>query len=590
MTSMLKLDSEMGPLIDFDHVSFRYVTAQGPEIPALRDLSLSIAEGEFVAVVGANGSGKSTFARLVSALLLPDEGVVRLDGLDTRRPENRARIHTKVGMVFQFPEDQVISTTVQEDVAFGPENMALPPEEIRSRVEAALREVNLWEMRNRSPHLLSAGQTQRLALAGVLAMRPRCIVFDEASTMLDPSGRIMLLEAMQRLNREGITIILITHFMEEAAMARRMVVLNHGQVALDGTPAEVFADQDRLTALRLDLPPAVRAAAAVRASLPDFPEGLLTPAQVVAALPDFPGPMGGVDELSAGREEEARPIIEVSGLGFTYMRDTPLAQRALDNVDLRVGEGQVHGLIGMTGSGKSTLMQHLNALLYPQEGQVRVAEFNLSDAKVDRRQVVRKVGLVFQNPEMQFFEHFTGDEIAYGPRQLKIEETLADRVRWAMEQVGLDFATYKDRPLFTLSGGERRKVALASTLALKPDILLLDEPTAGLDPASRRDLLDKLLAMRDSGLTLVLSSHQMGDLARLARSLTVFSHGHNVLSGPTVDVFEQRDALREYGLEAPVAAQVVVALRARGWPLPQGIMTAEALQVAVAQALQGVVR
>jgi energy-coupling factor transport system ATP-binding protein len=519
---------------------------------------------------------------------------VRVAGLDSRQPENRARIHAMVGMVFQFPEDQIVSTTVEEDVAFGPENLALPPEDIRRRVEDALREVGLWEMRRRSPHLLSAGQTQRLAMAGVLAMHPRCIIFDEASTMLDPSGRGMLLESMQRLNREGVTVIDITHFMEEAATAKRMVVFSQGRVAMDGTPAQIFADTERLAALRLDLPPAVRAAAAVRVSVPDFPEGLLTPGEVLAALPVFPRqaprPPVSVEEPGSPREEESQPLIEVSGLGFTYMRGTPLAQRALEDVELRVGEGQVHGLIGMTGSGKSTLMQHLNALLYPQEGQVRVAEFNLNDPAVDRRQVVRKVGLVFQNPEMQFFEHFAGDEIAYGPRQLKIEEPLAERVRWAMEQVGLDFETYKDRPLFTLSGGERRKVALASTLALRPDILLLDEPTAGLDPASRRDLLDKLLAMQDSGLTLVLSSHQMGDLARLARDLTVFYRGRSVLSGPTARVFEQRDTLRGYGLEPPIAAQVAAELRAKGWPLPEGILTAEALQVAVAQALHKVER
>ncbi|RPJ52120.1 MAG: ATP-binding cassette domain-containing protein [Chloroflexi bacterium] len=480
---------------------------------------------------------------------------------------------------------------MEEDAAFGPESLALPPEQIQRRVEESLRQVGLWEMRQRSPHLLSAGQTQRLALAGVLAMHPLCIVFDEASTMLDPSGRSMLLETMQRLNREAVTVIFITHFMEEAVVAKRMVVFSHGQVAMDGTPDEVYAKPERLAALRLDLPPAARAAAAVRASFPDLPEGLLTPVQVIAALPEYPRPAATFpDEIPAANKEDLPPLIEVNGLGFTYMLGTPLAHRALVNVDLRVGVGEAHGLAGMTGSGKSTLMQHLNALIYPQEGQVRVAEFNLNDPNVERRQVVRKVGLVFQNPEMQFFEHFTGDEIAYGPRQLKVEEPLAERVRWAMEQVGLDFDTYKDRPLFSLSGGERRKVALASTLALKPEILLLDEPTAGLDPASRRDLLDKLLAMRDSGLTLVLSSHQMGDLARLAHDLTVFYQGRSVLTGPTVRIFEQRETLRGYGLEPPVAAQVAAGLRAKGWPLPQGIMTAEALQAAVAQALQGVDR
>jgi energy-coupling factor transport system ATP-binding protein len=334
----------------------------------------------------------------------------------------------------------------------------------------------------------------------------------------------------------------------------------------------------------------VRAAAAIRASFPDFPEGLLTPDQVLAALPNFPHPPTSPLQFQVPLHEDTAALITVDELGYTYMRGTPLAQRALEGVSMQAAAGQVHGLIGMTGSGKSTLMQHLNGLLRPQEGRIRVAEFDLNDPAVDRRQIVRRVGLVFQNPEMQFFEHFVGDEIAYGPRLLKIEEPLRERVHWAMDQVGLDFDTYKDRALFSLSGGERRKVALASTLALKPSILLLDEPTAGLDPASRRDLLDKLLTMRDLGLTVVLSSHQMGDLARLARDLTVFHHGHSVLSGPTWSVFEQRDTLRSFGMEPPVASLVAEALQARGWPLPEGVMTAETLQTAVAQALHGVER
>jgi energy-coupling factor transport system ATP-binding protein len=577
----------MKPFIVFDHVSFHYETVDGPVIPALKNVSLQISEGEFVAVIGSNGSGKSTFARLLNALLLPVSGSIRIADHDTHLPDNRAYIHTTIGMVFQFPEDQIVSTTVEGDVAFGPENLALPPEEIHIRVEEALQEVGLLEMRSRSPHQLSAGQMQRLALAGVLAMHPRCVIFDEASTMLDPSGRKSLMESMQRLHREGVTVISITHFMEEAVLAERVLVLDRGQVAMDGSPEQIFQETGRLADLRLDLPPAMRAAAAVRASIPDFPVNLMTPADVLAALPAYPYIRSLLQVTHVKSAIATRPVIDVQDLGYTYLRGTLAAQVGLEDINLQVGEREAHGLVGMTGSGKSTLLQHLNGLLRPQAGHVRVAEFDLNDPKVDRRQVVKKVGLVFQNPEMQFFEHFVGDEIAYGPRQLKIDEPLAARVRWAMEQVGLDFETYKDRPLFTLSGGERRKVALASTLAIRPTILLLDEPTAGLDPATRRNLLEKLLSMRDSGITLVLSSHQMGDLARLASGLTVISKGRSVLEGTTASVFSQVEVLRGYGLEPPVAALAAQKLRAIGWPLPEGVMTAEALHEAVARALQG---
>ncbi len=536
-----------------------------------------------MALVGANGSGKSTFARLASALLTPTSGVVRVAGLDTRDAAARARIHAEVGVVFQYPEDQIVGTTLEEDVAFGPENLGLPGNEIRARVEEALTGVRLWDHRMRPPHMLSAGQTQRLALAGVLAMRPRCILFDEASTMLDPAGRRELMSWMERLNGEGLSILFITHFMDEAARARRVIVFHQGQVVEDGDTRAVFGEREQLTALGLDLPPAARAVEAMRPALPNLSRGLLTLDEVEQALPEFnrgfdrgagEEPGAASPPLGEGQHEE---LIRVENLGHVYLKGTPLAHRALAGASLHVKSGEAYGLLGRTGSGKSTLLQHLNGLLHPQEGTVRVGSFDLNDPTISRREVVRQVGLVFQNPEAQFFEHFVGDEIAFGPKQYPMEETLAERVRWAMELVGLDFDGFKDRPLFTLSGGERRKVALASTLALKPAILLLDEPTAGLDPRSRLDLIENLKRMQTGGLELVLSSHQMGDLALLAQGLTVFERGRDVLSGTTAQVFSKGDALRSYGLEPPIAVQVADALRKKGWPVPVQVVTLEQL-------------
>ncbi len=591
----------MKPLLVFDGVSFHYAArdAEGsPRVnqtqpPALHNISLTIHEGEFVAIVGANGSGKSTFARLASALLLPDEGSVWVMGLNTREDSHRAPIHASVGYVFQFPEDQIVGTTVEEDVAFGPENLAMDSFEIRRRVEQSLREVGLWEQRHRPPHMLSAGQTQRLALAGVLAMQPRCILFDEASTMLDPGGRRQLMETMQRLNQSGMTIIQITHFMEEAARASRVIVLQQGRVALDGRPQQVFADEQRLASLSLDLPPAARAAQALRQVLPQLPADLLTLPALEAALPAWEksGILQPVPPSSAAPSPAmVPPWIEVENLGYVYLRGTLLAHRALENANLNVLEGHAHGLLGRTGSGKSTLLQHLNGLLHPQEGRVRVGSFQLNGPNLDRRQVVRQVGLVFQNPEAQFFEHYVGDEVAFGPRQLQVGvspgETLAERVRWAMDLVGLDFASYKDRPLFALSGGERRKVALASTLALRPSILLLDEPTAGLDPRSRLELIDKLSVMQASGLTIVLSSHQMEDMVALAQSLTVFDAGRDVFSGPVEQVFSQVDLLHQHGLEPPIAAQLADHLSRSGWPIHPQLIHLGQLTSAIASSLR----
>ncbi|MDR5684021.1 MAG: energy-coupling factor transporter ATPase [Armatimonadota bacterium] len=242
-------------MIEVRNLTHVYHKGTPQEVRALHDVSLRIDRGEFVAIVGGNGSGKSTLAKHLNALLLPTEGIVLVEGLDTRDPQSVWEIRRRVGMVFQNPDNQIVATVVEEDVAFGPENLGLPPEEIGRRVEEALRTVGLADLRRREPHLLSGGQKQRVAIAGILAMRPACIVFDEATTMLDPEGRREVLETAHRLrSTEGITILHITHNMEEAATADRVVVLAAGQVVLDGPPAEVFADADRLRRLRLRAP------------------------------------------------------------------------------------------------------------------------------------------------------------------------------------------------------------------------------------------------------------------------------------------------------------------------------------------------
>jgi energy-coupling factor transporter ATPase len=575
----------MSALIEFDNVTYAYPLPDGGRVAALRDISLRIEEGEYVAIVGANGSGKSTLARHLNALLIPDNGNVSVAGMDTRDQSKHATIHRTVGMVFQRPEDQIVASLVEEDVAFGVENMGVPSGAIRARVDEALETVGLWEMRLRPPHQLSAGQQQRVALAGVLAMRPRCIVFDEATAMLDPAGRRAVREMMAGLHRAGLTIIAITHFMEEALDAQRVVVLERGRVALDGSPETVFADAALLCTLGLDLPPAAGLAHTLRQHFPALPAGLLAVPALVAALDTLP--QRDAESFVPPETESpviVSPLIAVRDLGHTYMAGTPLAQRALESVTLDIAKDSAHGLLGATGSGKSTLMQHLNGLLRPQEGMVRVGDYVLNDPQTDVRAVRRMVGLVFQLPEMQIFEQYVGDEIAYGPRlQGLLGDSLRQRVSWAMELVGMGFNAFKDRFTFALSGGEKRKVALASILALRPSVLLLDEPTAGLDPASHRELLSHLQKLKETGMTLVLSSHQMEDVAALTGQVTVLDGGRSVLGGNVGDVFAQGERLRALGLSVPVVTQVGEGLRARGWPLPPGLVSSTALVEALSQ-------
>jgi energy-coupling factor transport system ATP-binding protein len=273
------------PFIEIENLKYVYPLEGGGQIVALRDVSLTIERGEFVALIGPNGSGKSTLARHLNALLLPTSGAVWIDGLRTSDPRNVWAIRQRVGMVFQNPDNQIVATTVEEDVAFGPENMGVPPDEIRRRVDDALAVVGLSDYRQHPPQMLSGGQKQLVAIAGVLATRPSCIVFDEPTSMLDPVGRRQVLDTIRQLNvEEGITILLITHSMSEAASARRVLVMEAGRVAMDGPPAIIFEQGARLRALGLGLPPIVDIAQRLRSWGLSLPRTVLTVRDMVEAL------------------------------------------------------------------------------------------------------------------------------------------------------------------------------------------------------------------------------------------------------------------------------------------------------------------
>ena len=246
----------MASIVQFEHVSFRYPESK---TDSLRDICLSIEEGTFVSVLGHNGSGKSTLAKHLNGILLPTEGRVLIGGMDTADEDRILDIRRTVGVVFQNPDNQIVSNVVEEDVAFAPENLGIPSEEIRARVDEALKQVGMYEFRLHAPHLLSGGQKQRVAIAGVLAMQPKMIVLDEPTAMLDPQGRREVISTVQRLSREkGMTVILITHHMDECVDSDRLIVMSNGSVSVDGTPAEVFSHAERLRREGLDVPETVR--------------------------------------------------------------------------------------------------------------------------------------------------------------------------------------------------------------------------------------------------------------------------------------------------------------------------------------------
>ncbi|MDD4445284.1 MAG: energy-coupling factor transporter ATPase [Eubacteriales bacterium] len=273
------------PIIQIEQLDFAYEREEGGErIPALSGVDLSIFEGSFVAVIGQNGSGKSTLAKCLNALLLPGGGAVYVKGMDTKDDASVWEIRKTVGMVFQNPDNQLVSSIVEDDVAFGPENLGVEPSQIRRRVDEALQSVDMYEHRKKGPHLLSGGQKQRVAIAGVLAMESECIVLDEPTAMLDPSGRKEVMEIIHRLHQQGKTIILITHFMEEAAQADRVVIMEKGHVVFDGTPKEVFTAASKLESQHLDMPFAVQMAARLRKRGMNIPHDVITDQGLVEHL------------------------------------------------------------------------------------------------------------------------------------------------------------------------------------------------------------------------------------------------------------------------------------------------------------------
>ena len=600
-------------MISCEHLVYSYDGATR----ALDDVSLTVADGEFVCLLGGNGSGKSTLAKHINALLVPDRGRVLVDGLDTADPEYVYDIRSTVGYVFQNPDDQLVATLVEDDVAFGPENLGEQPERIERAVRDALREVGLMDFERHETHALSGGQKQRVAIAGVLAMHPRVLVLDEASAMLDPRGRAGLMRVCRELHDQGMTIIMITHYMEEAALADRIVVLDAGKIALEGAPADVLTRVDELSRLNLEVPPSCRLGLALRERgvdvVPRVDESAMV-REVAAAIAPVHATLAREPRadasLDGGREEPSRePLISFEHVSYSYESSVrersrrrraarskraaawgndPEAVWALHNVDLSVHEGEFLGIAGHTGSGKSTLIQHMNGIVHPTMGRVSVCGRDLADKRA-AAEAKGLVGLVFQYPEHQLFAPTVYEDVAFGPRNLGLAPEEVDaRVRQALELVGLPFDKVADRSPFSLSGGQQRRCAFAGVLAMRPRVLVLDEPAAGLDPAARDSFLSLIAQLHDEGLTVVMVSHSMDDLAALCDRVVVLNEGRTMLDGTPSEVFCQGERLRRVGLGMPAAQRMADCLRAAGVPLADSrLYSIESLADAVASLAKG---
>ncbi|MBQ9384810.1 MAG: energy-coupling factor transporter ATPase [Ruminiclostridium sp.] len=544
----------------------------------LRGLDLTVPRGQFLAVLGHNGCGKSTLAKHFNGILTASAGSVIVDGMDASDEERVFDIRQKVGMVFQNPDNQLVATVVEEDVAFALENLGVPPDEIRKRVDVALRIVDMYEYREHSPHQLSGGQKQRIAIAGILAMKPDCIVLDEPTSMLDPKGRAEVMETIKLLNSQGVTMILITHYMDEAVQADRVVVMDEGKIIMDGTPKEIFVRVDELKAHSLDVPQVTDLMYGLRQNGIDVPLDVLNETECANALLKLPhGAYEKPGAAPAAPENDEIPYVaEVKKLTYKYSVGTPFEATAVDNVSVSIKKGQFVGVIGHTGSGKSTLIQHLNGLLRPTSGEILINGRNIWAKDGDIRKVRFMAGLVFQYSEYQLFEDTVYKDIAFGPKNMGLTEAEIDtRVREAAAAMGLSDELLERSP-FDLSGGQKRRAALAGVIAMKPEILILDEPAAGLDPKGRDTVLEEISEFhRQSGTTILLVSHSMEDIVRYAEKILVMNHGRLFCYEDTDVVFSHTRELTQIGLGIPQISRLSHLLKEGGFDIGDDIYTIE---------------
>ncbi len=555
---------------------------------ALSGVTLALSGRERVCVMGANGSGKSTLALLLAGLRAPDAGSVRLmgracfaDGVPEGDAYANARRQT--GLVFQDPRDQIVAGIVADDVAFGPENLALPSEEIVLRVARELDRVGGLGLAWRGTSELSGGQTQRVAIASAMAMEPTLMVFDEAAAFLDVRARGALRRLAGRL-QDVCAQVWVSHDAEDAADASRLIVLRAGRIAYDGAPKALLADAERLRELGLEAPFWLQLAQALREGGWDLPP-VSSESELAAAIASqdkrdgsfvlrtapLPAEMWQdkrdgsfvlekpqVDGLPQDKRTvpTVLPGFEARGLGFSYAEG-----EVLGGVDLTVRSGELVAVVGATGSGKTTLARLLAGLVAPGWGTLSFRGVDLGTAK-GRRAASGRIGFVMQQPERQLFAESVAEDVAFGPKNLGLpDEEVARRVHHALARLGV--SELADRSPFALSGGQQRLVALAGVAALEPEAWVLDEPYAGLDAEAREAVAALVEEQRARGCAIVIVTHDM-DQAALADRVLALDAGRVALAGAPSEVFSHAEELKGMGLGVPKPLRFAHELRELG--------------------------
>ena len=541
-----------------------FVHAKG--VVALDHVSFSIPAGKRTCIVGANGSGKSTVASILSGLTAPDEGTVTFLGTTVVKDgqvdfEAYKAIRPQLGLVFQNPEDQIICSVVADDIAFGLENLQVSSGHITQLVEEQIRLGSLTKFSSENPQKLSGGQQQRVAISGTLVMKPQILILDEPSAALDVVHRNNVMGLVKKLRAAGKTIVHVTHFMDEVVSADHVIALDDGRVAFEGTPKALFERHELVECLHLEEPFAYQVAHALNnrgvivCKSPSAERVLdeLTGLLATVAQGEKSGVAGSCDAMAAGRgfaattDSASEPAaVSVRDVTFSYQKPV------LKNISVDVQKGLHVAVIGSTGSGKSTLARLICALDTPDTGSLCVTGLDTRQ-KQNRRKLHGIVGYVMQRPERQLFAQTVAEDVAFGPTNLGLSACdVISAVNAALELVGLSHKA--DASPFELSGGQQRLCALAGVIAMQPKVLVLDEPTSGLDPYYRSKLRKIINAVLEDGCTVIELTHSMEDAAETDQ-IIVLHEGDLVFSGSPQQTFTHfsEAEFQELGLGIPHA-------------------------------------
>ncbi len=540
--------------IEIRDLSFRYKSETSEKNPlALDNINLDIKKGEFVVIMGPSGAGKSTLANCLNGLI-PHfqrgeyEGEVKVDELIVKN-EKVGRMSKEIGLVFQDFEAQLFSTNTMLELAFGPENFGVPREEIHRRILDVLKTVQLEGFEERQPSTLSGGQKQRLAIGSILATEPEIICMDEPTTDLDPVGKMGIFKIARHLHSKSeFTLLIIEHETEEALHADRLILMENGIVLKDGRPRDILKEvalTDRIGIQSLQVPKFFKDhLKAETATLP------MTPEEGYEAF----NKLGiSIDEeayntiLKADETREAsygEVLIDVKDLVHVY----PNGNKALRGVSIQVRKGEFLAVLGHNGSGKTTMVKHFNGLLSPSEGDIIVRDKNTKESSIF--EIGKTVGYVFQNPDHQIFSDTVFEEVSFSPKLRGCsKEEIRERVTEALKAVGME-GTEEEDP-FSMTKGQRQRIAVASVLSAKPEVIILDEPTTGLDYKEQRQMMELIRNLNQKGHTIIMITHTMWVVAEYAHKVAVVKDGEMSMYGRTRDVFKDEDTLMESYLKTP---------------------------------------